>query len=258
MPPPTPTRTANTNSFGVLGDNDKEEAPSMNLDEAAPTDPPVEMTSPASDVAPNDLPTEIRVPLPPPGGGDDKTVISGNAQPTSPSASPTNIAFTYTHHVKREMVLKWNFQPNKPRTKEAIVQQHITLLHAVMTHYVGSVEVVAPNGHDPLTPAPLTTLGRPDKYYKINYTPPRNSQPASYAIYHRIHSTVALSEIRNHASISSTLALYQCWVKLHHWKEEFQDITQLGWMVHLNPAHSRDDHVTEEIRDHIKKNHFRP
>jgi hypothetical protein len=158
---------------------------------------------------------------------------------------------TYTH-VKREMVLKWNFQPRKPTTTEAIVQQHITLLHAVMTHFVGSVEIVAPNGH-PLTPANLANLGRPDQYYKINYTPPRNSQPASYAIYHRVHSTVALSKIRNHASVSSTLALYQCWVKLHHWKEEFQDITQLGWMVRLNPGHSHDDHVTEEIRDHIKK-----
>jgi hypothetical protein len=177
-------------------------------------------------------------------------VISGNAQLPSPSASPTNLKLTYTH-VKREMVLKWNFQPHKPTTTEAIIQQHITLLHALMTHFVGSVEVVAPNGNQ-LTPAILVNLGRPDQYYKINYTPPRNSQPASYAIYHRIHSTVALSEIRNHTAVSSTLDLYKCWVKLHRWKEEFQDITNLGWMVHLNPGHSQDDQATEQIRDHIK------
>jgi hypothetical protein len=58
--------------------------------EAAPTDPPVAMPSPASDrVGPTDLPTEIQVTLPPTGGGDDQTVVSGNAQLPSPSPSPT-------------------------------------------------------------------------------------------------------------------------------------------------------------------------
>jgi hypothetical protein len=133
----------------------------------------------------------------------------------------------------REIVLKWNFRSSEETT--VLQMAHAAILRAIAMNFPETqVQIfsrltgLAIRSQDLSEPEFATLMYK--NHFPPVYISPRTKNdgkipPKKYFVYHRIHSTLSLREIKQNYAVMYSLQAYKCRFTEHLWRE---DVTNGG------------------------------
>ena len=89
---------------------------------------------------------------------------------------------------------------------------------------------------------------------KANSNKKRN---AIYLSFHRIHSSISISEIRKNSEVAALLSKQNTCLTVHLWKEDETQITNLGFYVKVNPSNVTKEYFEERVCTKISESTHR-
>ena len=192
---------------------------------------------------------------------DDATPTrNGNRSPPNHSPPPGQIDLYETDRVKREIVLKWAF---KSSDITEVQQAHASTLREIVRNFTESeVEIMSNRTGLAIKAREIDKIAVSIATYK-NYfsvtSPPTwttkegKTTPRKYFIYHRIHSTLSLREIKQNCDVIDILQTTTCRFTEHLWNEDITDVKDIGWFVGYNPKYGMREQMEECVKRTISE-----
>jgi hypothetical protein len=149
-----------------------------------------------------------------------------------------------------EYVAKFQFQPKTSGKNADVAQTHYQLLQAIKEIYP-EVKIFDNYNEEINQFPPLKSYAEYLRHFNLQFVKhneKKNRQP-QYLSFHRIITSVSLSEIRRHTIIASLLRKVNTRLTNHLWKEDETRIANLGFHVGVDPS----NHLKEDFEHLIRK-----
>ena len=181
--------------------------------------------------------------------------LTSTALPDNESISTTMAEnhFLTLHDEVKEYVVKFMFQPNtsSQNTKMAQTLRHTPLHHSSLPRSTNVRQLLENHERIPL----LKTFDAYLRHFKFQFVK-ANSNNKSYAIYlafHRIRSSLSISEIHKNLEVAAILSKQNTCLTVHLWKEAETQITNLGFYVIVDPSIVTKEYFEERVHMKISK-----
>ena len=74
-----------------------------------------------------------------------------------------------------------------------------------------------------------------------------------YLVFHRIHTSMPISEICRHNVVQNLLHKVNTCLTIHHWQENETDIATLGFFINIDPGNYLHNKFKEHLHHQIRK-----
>jgi hypothetical protein len=154
---------------------------------------------------------------------------------------------------RQEYVIKFLFRPSDDSNNSEVARTHFTILKTINDIYPDETTIFDNYG---ATMKEFPTPKSYDQYlrhFKLQYVKGnqgKNRNPI-YLAFHRLHSTIPISEIRKHHVIAALLQKVNTRLTTHHWLEDETRISTLGFFVGVDPGNYLKEDYQEFIRSKI-------
>ena len=172
--------------------------------------------------------------------------------------SSTDTASAHNHYVKKyvgdekEYVVKFVFRPKKNDTK--VSSTHFAVLQVIRRVYP-EVKIFNNNGGVITDLNRLLVLNDYVRHYNTQFLKgnEEKDQLPMYIVYHRLHSRIPISEIRNHHDVSARLKNVNARMLVHHWQENETRISNLGFFVEIDPSNVTEEEAVDRVQKEMVK-----
>jgi hypothetical protein len=156
---------------------------------------------------------------------------------------------------KKEYVIKFLFRPANTNNNAEVARIHFAILETIHEIYHETTTIFDNYGSrlkDFSTPLSYDAYLR---HFKVLYAKPnpKKNRSAIYICYHRIQSSIPISEIRRNYLVSTLLQKVNTRMSIHQWKEDDTHISTLGFFVGVDPSNHLSDELTSRLRTFISK-----
>ena len=170
---------------------------------------------------------------------------------TLPSA---NYSITQSTKTK-EYILKFCFLPKSKKHNSTVATTHYTILQ-VINHYFH--DSVIYDNHDGNILNDFSKIKTYDSYschFKLQHVKENTNKKCGdmYLAFHRIHTSMPISEIYRHNVIENLLHKVNTCLTIHHWQENETDIATLGFLVNIDPGNYLHDKFEAHLHHQICK-----
>ncbi|KAL7574196.1 hypothetical protein ACA910_014871 [Epithemia clementina (nom. ined.)] len=154
----------------------------------------------------------------------------------------------------KEYVVKFLFKPTASGKNTEVASTHFAVLQAIQEIYPETT--IFDNFGNTLSK--IQALKSYDAYlrhFKLQYVKPNETKKrgAIYMCFHRIRSSVPISEIRRHSTIATLLSKVNTRLTVHQWSEDDTRISTLGFHVGVDPSNFLKEHFEEKVRSQISQ-----
>lgn len=163
---------------------------------------------------------------------------------------------TTTRTETKEYVVKFLFRPSNDNTNAHVAKTHYTILRAISQIYSDTPLTIFDNFGRTMASFPaLKSYDAYMRHFKLHYVKGNETKRRKpiYLVYHRIHSSVPLSEIRRNEVIFTLLRKVNTIMTTHMWKEDETHISNLGFHVGVDPSNFIKEYFEERIRNQISQ-----
>ena len=188
---------------------------------------------------------------------DDLTPTrNGNRSPPTMLPPPAQIDVSRpTPRVMREIVLKWTFKSSDETT---VQMAHAMTLRAIARNFTNTevqifskVTGLTIRNQELFDPEFPTTKYR--NYFRMVPTSFRRKKdgttpPKKYSVYHRIHTTFSLRELKQTHAVMDSLQEHQCHFSEHLWREDVTNVKDVGWFISYNPKYGMCEQMVAGVR----------
>ena len=153
---------------------------------------------------------------------------------------------------EKEYVIKFLFRPKGEENNTKVAKTHYAILK-VITDIYPNVQVFDNFGSTVKEFPQLKSYDEYLRHFRLQYVKSneKKNRGSIYLAFHRIRSTVPISEIRKHSSVLMLLQKVNTRLTVHLWKEDETRIANLGFFVGVDPSNYLKEHYEEKVRSQI-------
>jgi hypothetical protein len=151
---------------------------------------------------------------------------------------------------RKEYVVKFLFRPTNESGNSEVARTHFNILKTIYDNYPDETTIFDNYGSTMKEFKNPKTYDQYLRHFKLQYVKGnkyKNRNPI-YLAFHRLQSTVPISEIRKHHVIAALLQKVNTRLTTHNWKEDETRIATLGFFVGVDPG----NHLKEDFEERIK------
>ena len=161
---------------------------------------------------------------------------------------------------KKEYVIKFLFRPKKEGDNTEVARTHFAILKTINENYNDTTDIFDNFGQKMIKFSALKSYDQYLRHYKLQYVKgnPHKNRPPIYLVFHRINSSVSISELRKHTVISALLQKVNTRMSTHIWLEDETRISNIGFFVTIDPGNKLKVQSEEDIKKEISAATGRP
>ena len=181
--------------------------------------------------------------------------------PTDDVSASTTMAenrFLTSHDKVKEYVVKFLFRPNTSSHNTEVAQTHYNILCCI-THLYPEAQVFDNFGKTMKEFPLLKTFDAYLRHFKLQFVKanPNKKRNAVYLSFHRIRSSVSISEIRKNSEVAALLSKQNTRLTVHLWKEDETQIANLGFNVKVDSSNVTKEYFEERVCTKISESTHR-
>ena len=156
--------------------------------------------------------------------------------------------FLTLHDEVKEYVVKFLFRLNNSSHNTDVAQTHYNILRCI-THLYPEAQVFNNFGKTMKEFPLLKTFNAYLRHFKLQFVManPNEKRNAIYLTFHRIRSSISISEIRKNSEVAALLSKQNMRLTVHLWKEDETQIMNLGFYIKVDPSNVMKEYFEERI-----------
>ena len=154
---------------------------------------------------------------------------------------------------RKEYVVKFLFRPTNENKSSEIALTHYKILKTINEIYPDETTIYDNFGQTIKEFKPPKSYDEYLRHFSLQYVKGNESRKRKpiYMAFHRLLSTVPISEIRKHVVVSTLLQKVNTCLTIHQWKEDETNISILGFFTKVDPGNVLKEEFEETIKTEI-------